>query len=176
MAKDPVCGMSVDETGAMHAERGGTRFFFCSEHCRTTFLTQLSSTTGQNDTRVEHSENDPRHRPPESAGTRNAGETSRHTTYTCPMHPEIEQDHPGDCPKCGMALEPTTVTAGTDDEEHAERRDMTRRFWIGAALTLPVFVLAMAHVIPALSKQSWVDGHICPSWSVSDVARRQVCS
>jgi hypothetical protein len=55
------------------------------------------------------------------------------------MHPEVQQDHPGDCPKCGMALEPKTVTAGTDDGENAELRDMTRRFWIGAALTLPVF-------------------------------------
>ncbi|MBY0247508.1 MAG: copper-translocating P-type ATPase [Nitrospiraceae bacterium] len=73
------------------------------------------------------------------------------------MHPEVQQDHPGSCPKCGMALEPKTVTAGTDDEENAELRDMTMRFWIGAALTLPVFVLAMAHVIPALGRQSWVE-------------------
>ena len=58
-----------------------------------------------------------------------------------------------------MALEPKTVTAGTDDEENAELHDMTRRFWIGAALTLPVFVLAMAHLIPALARQSWVDSH-----------------
>ena len=88
--------------------------------------------------------------------------------YTCPMHPEVQQDHPGNCPKCGMALEPKTVTAGTDDEENAELRDMTMRFWIGAALTLPVFVLAMAHLIPALAMQSWVDERcltldaICP--------------
>ncbi|MCK7513357.1 MAG: hypothetical protein MZV70_61200 [Desulfobacterales bacterium] len=51
------------------------------------------------------------------------------------------------------------MTAGTDDEENAELRDMTRRFWIGAALTLPVFVLAMAHLIPALATQSWADSH-----------------
>lgn len=82
---------------------------------------------------------------------------SGNTIYTCPMHPEVQQDHPGSCPKCGMALEPKTVTAGTDDEENAELRDMTMRFWIGAALTLPVFVLAMAHVIPALGRQSWVE-------------------
>jgi Cu+-exporting ATPase len=71
------------------------------------------------------------------------------TIYTCPMHPEIQQDKPGNCPKCGMALEPKTVTAGMDDEENVELRDMTKRFWIGAALSLPVFVLAMAHLIPA---------------------------
>jgi Cu+-exporting ATPase len=79
------------------------------------------------------------------------------TIYTCPMHPEVQQERPGDCPKCGMALEPMTVTASTDDEENAELRNMTKRFWIGAALTLPVFVLAMAHLIPALTNQSWVD-------------------
>ncbi len=73
--------------------------------------------------------------------------------YTCPMHPEIEQDLPGDCPICGMALEPKIPQSGTADteEENAELLDMTRRFWIGAALTLPVFLLAMAHLIPALN-------------------------
>jgi len=77
--------------------------------------------------------------------------------YTCPMHPEVQQEQPGDCPKCGMALERKTVTVGTDDEENVELRDMTKRFWIGAALALPVFVLAMTHLIPALARQPWVD-------------------
>ena len=75
--------------------------------------------------------------------------------YTCPMHPEVELDHPGDCPKCGMALEPKTVSAGDVVEDNAELRDVTRRFWIGAALTLPVFIVAMVHVIPALAHQGW---------------------
>ena len=79
--------------------------------------------------------------------------------YTCPMHPEVQQDHPGNCPKCGMTLELKTVTAGTNDDESAELRDMTRRFWIGAALALPVFVLAMAHLIPPLGRQPWVGGN-----------------
>ncbi|HTI71059.1 MAG TPA: HAD-IC family P-type ATPase, partial [Candidatus Limnocylindria bacterium] len=78
--------------------------------------------------------------------------------YTCPMHPEIEQDHPGDCPKCGMALEPKTVSSAVSEDDQAELRDMTRRFWIAAALTLPVFVVAMAHIIPALAHQNWLDG------------------
>ncbi len=77
--------------------------------------------------------------------------------YTCPMHPEIEQDHPGDCPKCGMALEPKTVSAADTTEDDTELRDMTRRFWIGATLTLPVFIVAMAHVVPMLAHQSWLD-------------------
>lgn len=90
-------------------------------------------------------------------GTTTIVPASGNTIYTCPMHPEVQQDHPGDCPKCGMALEPKTVTAGTEDEENAELRDMTKRFWIGALLTLPVFVLAMAHVIPVLGRQPWVE-------------------
>lgn len=80
--------------------------------------------------------------------------------YTCPMHPEVRQDHPGPCPKCGMTLETATPIAGghaTDDAEGAELRDMTRRFWIGAVLTLPVFLLAMSHLIPALGRQAWLD-------------------
>src|ERR1017187_3929294 len=80
--------------------------------------------------------------------------------YTCPMHPEVQQDHPGNCPKCGMTLEPKTVTTGTDDAENADLRDMTKRFKVGAVLALPVFVLAMAHLIPVLGKQSWVDSDV----------------
>src|SRR5271156_2824879 len=74
--------------------------------------------------------------------------TSAKPQYTCPMHPEIRQDHPGNCPKCGMTLELKTATAGTADDEGAELRNMTMRFWMGAALTLPVFVLAMVHLVP----------------------------
>jgi Cu+-exporting ATPase len=82
------------------------------------------------------------------------------TQYVCPMHPQIVRDEPGDCPICGMTLEPKAVTAGADHEDNAELRDMTKRFRIGAALTLPVFVLAMAHLVPALARQSWVDGSV----------------
>ncbi|MBP2666684.1 MAG: heavy metal translocating P-type ATPase, partial [Firmicutes bacterium] len=80
--------------------------------------------------------------------------------YTCPMHPEVLQDRPGYCPKCGMALERKTVTAGMDGEEDIELRYMTKRFQIGALLTVPVFLLAMAHVVPALTELSWVDSHV----------------
>jgi Cu+-exporting ATPase len=69
------------------------------------------------------------------------------TIYTCPMHPEIEQPHPGDCPKCGMALEPQALTA-IEPEENGELRDMTRRLWIAVFGALPVFVLAMGHLFP----------------------------
>jgi len=66
--------------------------------------------------------------------------------YTCPMHPEIVRDQPGACPKCGMALEPRTVTAGEDD--NPELRDMRRRFWFAAILTVPVVLLAMGDMLP----------------------------
>jgi len=73
------------------------------------------------------------------------------TEYTCPMHPEIVQDHPGNCPKCGMALEARTVEV---EEKNAELVDMSRRLWIGGALALPVFVLAMtADMAPGLLPQ-----------------------
>jgi P-type Cu+ transporter len=69
------------------------------------------------------------------------------TVWTCPMHPEVKQDHPGDCPICGMALEPSVATV--DEGEDEELRSMTRRFWVGAALSLPVLILAMSHLVPA---------------------------
>src|SRR3954464_1924501 len=81
------------------------------------------------------------------------------TLYTCPMHPEIERDAPGDCPICGMALEPKTISAGAAEDD-SELTDMTRRLWIGAALTLPVFLLAMSHLFPN-----------APEWTSGDVSR-----
>ncbi|HEX4706404.1 MAG TPA: copper-translocating P-type ATPase [Candidatus Udaeobacter sp.] len=77
--------------------------------------------------------------------------------YTCPMHPQIEQDHPGNCPICGMTLEPKNIVPESE-QENAELRDMTRRFWIGAALSVPVFILAMWHMLP--SAPHWVQGDI----------------
>ena len=83
-----------------------------------------------------------------------AWKSAAKTIYTCPMHPEIERDQPGACPKCGMALEPKTAAAEPEDD--GELRDMTRRLWIGAALALPVFVLAMAHLFSGAPH--WVMG------------------
>jgi Cu+-exporting ATPase len=79
--------------------------------------------------------------------------------YTCPMHPQIERDHPGNCPICGMTLEPKRPVA-EGDEDSAELRDMTRRFWISVALALPVFLIAMAHLFPH-----------APEWVASDPSR-----
>ena len=75
--------------------------------------------------------------------------------YTCPMHPQIERDQPGNCPICGMALELKTIVAG-EPEENAELHDMTHRFWIGVVLSAPVFALAMAHIFP--NAPHWVQG------------------
>ena len=144
VTKDPICGMTVDKATAIHADRDGENFYFCSDHCRQKFLSTPAATKQEE----------------KSVTTKQEEKPQDKAIYTCPMHPEVQQNHPGDCPKCGMALEPKTVTAGTDDEENVELRDMTRRFWIGAALTLPVFILAMAHLIPVLGEQSWVDGHV----------------
>ncbi|MDN3520004.1 heavy metal translocating P-type ATPase [Halomonas ramblicola] len=124
--KDPVCGMDVDphatEHRASHADR---TWYFCSGRCRDRFEADPEAYLGDG----EPSE-------PAPPGT----------IYTCPMHPEIRQEGPGDCPICGMALEPETVTADSGPSE--ELRDMTHRLWIGLALALPVLVLEMGgHVI-----------------------------
>ncbi len=172
--------MEVDPTeAAAVVERPGEKFYFCSTDCRDEFVrpNQAEQTRCHGD----HDEATCPTRPAarkyfcpmcegvesDEPGTcpkcgmaldRNPAAPAS-TVYTCPMHPQIEQDHPGDCPICGMALEPKNVTAGAG-EENAELRDMTRRFWIGLALALPVFALAMSHMIPG-----------APAWMQGDVSR-----
>ena len=121
-AVDPVCGMTVDpKTTPHHAEHGGETFHFCSAGCRTKFKADPEKYLAKD--RAEA--------PPAPPGT----------IYTCPMHPEIRQVGPGSCPICGMALEPETITA--DSGPNPELADMTRRFWVAVALSLPVFALEM---------------------------------
>ena len=144
-ATDPVCGMSVDIATAKHkSEHAGQTHYFCSAGCRTKF------------------EADPARYPAKPArghGTHahdhahaeaKAPAAPDGTIYTCPMHPEIRQVGPGTCPICGMALEPETVTA--DSGPNPELIDMTRRFWIGAALALPVLVLEMGGHLTGLHR------------------------
>lgn len=88
-------------------------------------------------------------------------ESHSRTVYTCPMHPEVERDGPGSCPKCGMDLEPRTVATDADDGD-PELVSMTRRFWVSAALTLPVFVLSMAPMV-GIPVNEWV-GHTASTW------------
>jgi len=117
----------MDEATALRAEPDGETFCFCSDRCRQRFLSTPATAK------------------PEEKSQGKA-------IYTCPMHPEVQQDKPRDCPKSGMALEPKTVTAGTNEGENAELRDMAKRFWIGAELTLSLYILAMAHLIPAVAR------------------------
>jgi Cu+-exporting ATPase len=121
--KDPVCGMSVDpHTAAHRADHDGHPYYFCSAGCRTKFIADPAKYL----TPTELQSHEP---VPEG------------TIYTCPMHPEIRQVGPGACPICGMALEPAVMTAETPP--NPELADFTRRFWIGLALTIPVFILEM---------------------------------
>lgn len=139
--KDPVCGMIVNPAETPHhAEHSGSTYHFCSADCRTKFIADPERYLAPAPALVEVPEG---------------------TTWTCPMHPEVRQDHPGACPICGMALEPATVTA--DSGPSPELADMTRRFWIGLVLALPVLVLEMGgHIFPALhhvvpmSVSTWV--------------------
>jgi Cu+-exporting ATPase len=201
MAKDPICGMTVDESTPLRAERDGLTYYFCSEHCRKKFVDRVEpvhsipvSAVSKDASSASQAKHDHSHHAHVAATVipsvaakyfcpmcpgvesdkpgdcpkcgmaleRNPtwiAPESGNTIYTCPMHPEVQQDHPGDCPICGMRLEPMTVSASSDEEENAELRDMTKRFWIGAALTLPVFAMAMAHLIPAIASQSWAGSH-----------------
>jgi Cu+-exporting ATPase len=130
-AVDPVCGMKVDPATArfQHSHHGHT-YYFCGAGCRTKF-------TADPDKYLNKSAAQPM---PEAA---------KGTIYTCPMHPQIRQVGPGFCPICGMALEP--VSAGEETGPSPELIDMTRRFWIGTALTVPTVVLEMAAHFPGLN-------------------------
>ena len=131
--QDPVCGMDVSpEDSAGEKQYQGETYFFCSEKCLKKF------------------ENDPEAWLGEKKSKPAAQDDQR--VYTCPMHPEVEQEGPGDCPKCGMDLEPKEVSA--DEEENPELKAMTRRFWICLALTLPVFVIAMSEAVPGVDLQN----------------------
>ena len=119
---DPVCGMTVDPRSAAGShEHGGKTYYFCSKHCLHAFKADPDKYLAKAAPAPE----------PAPAGAQ----------YTCPMHPEIVRDGPGSCPKCGMPLVPI---AGTGEADDSELRDMTRRLWIGVALSIPLVVLAMA--------------------------------
>ncbi|HWX67468.1 MAG TPA: heavy metal translocating P-type ATPase [Rhodanobacter sp.] len=119
--KDPVCGMTVDpHTAKYRAEHDGHTHYFCSARCHEKFVANPSAYL------------DGRMAPPAVVPG---------AIYTCPMHPEVQQVGPGDCPKCGMALEP--MMPSLDEDDGGELSSMTQRFWALLALTVPVFVLAM---------------------------------
>ena len=132
--------MTVNPREARHfSQHAGKTWYFCAARCREKF------------------ENDPTQY---LDGSPTEQKTLPGALFTCPMHPEIQQQGPGDCPICGMALEPEEITA--DSEPSAELLDMNRRFWLGLMLALPVFILEMSshffHTDSLISPQvsNWV--------------------
>ena len=155
---DPVCGMKVDSESGRSLEHAGKRYYFCSQHCVEKFsadpdkylkpVASAPATTAPSAggyTCPMHPE--VRQATPGSCPKCGMAlepvnpmpAKSNVTEYTCPMHPQIVRSEPGSCPICGMALEPRNASA----EDNAELNDMSRRFWVSAALALPVFLLAM---------------------------------
>jgi len=140
--KDPVCGMMVDPHATTHrAQYQGKPYYFCSSGCQSKFMVEPAKYA----------------RPAEDGKAEPVPEV---TIYTCPMHPEVRQVGPGSCPICGMALEPVLVSA--EAAPNAELIDMKRRFWIGLALALPVFVMEMGghltgldHLVPR-NLSNWI--------------------
>ncbi|MHB1077750.1 heavy metal translocating P-type ATPase, partial [Thiobacillus sp.] len=153
--------MTVEpDASTAHAEHAGMKYYFCSQRCCDKFVAEPSRYAGNHavapqpetvkDAKTVYT--CPMHPEVQQPGPgvcpkcgmslepMGGAVAAPKTEYTCPMHPEVVQDHPGNCPKCGMALEPRTVAVEEDD---AELRDMTRRFWVGAVLSMPVLFSAM---------------------------------
>jgi len=136
---DPVCGMTVDPHTAKHrAEHRGHTYYFCNPGCRSKFIAD----------------------PQKYLGAREPEPVVEGAIYTCPMHPEIRQAGPGACPICGMALEPELASA--DSSPNPELADMTRRFWIGLVLSLPILALEMGghltnlHMLLGKMPSNWI--------------------
>ncbi len=165
MATDPVCGMQVDErTAAGSSVFEGSTSYFCSAGCKKKFDANPSAYVGARPPAgiTAPAEHTPQRDPPagDSSGTVRdmpvtAAAVAPGTIYTCPMHPEIRQVGPGNCPKCGMALEPLLATAA---EDNSELQDMTRRFWVSVALALPLLVITMSEFVPGLNLHHLVSG------------------
>ncbi len=144
-AKDPVCGMSVEPAKAAGSyEYGGKKWYFCGLHCLEKFRNDPQRYTGEKAAVELHAM---------------AAAAPRGAAYTCPMHPEIVRNGPGACPICGMALEPMVATL--DDQGNPELDDMQRRFWISAALTASVLLMAMGGMFGAQlfahGTETWIE-------------------
>lgn len=177
---DPVCGMKVSSDAAAETIKhdGGT-FHFCSKGCAEKFRKDPAQYLHRDNADAWETQaaiyTCPMHPEVERRGAGNCPKCGmalepkypatrkRKTRYTCPMHPDVIQDKPGACPKCGMALEPMTARAGEGEEEDGELNDMTRRFWVGVALTLPVLLLAMGPIV-RLPVREWT-GHGPAKWA-----------
>lgn len=190
LAKDPVCGMTVDPAKAKAtAEHAGQKYYFCCTACaqkfesnpekyvtpKPTLVTIGAPTLMPKPLATETPASTKAQRPtayvcpmcPEVRDSKAAACPScgmalepefpaalTKIEYTCPMHPEIIRDQPGNCPICGMALEARTVTA--TEQDNPELREMTRRFWVSVALTLPLLAIAMADMLPGMPVQRFL--------------------
>jgi len=143
-AIDPVCGMTVDPREALSHIHAGASYYFCSQHCHDRFSA------------------DPEEFLEPAAAQQPAAEAAPGSIWTCPMHPEIRQDKPGPCPICGMALEPLNPTA--EEGDNAELRDMTRRFLISAALSIPLLWAMFGEFIPSIDPMMML-GHGPVAWA-----------
>jgi len=132
LAKDPVCGMTVDPRKAADSfDYNGQTYYFCSTSCLEKFRAEPERFLNARVTQKEIQRTPPK---------------ASKVEYTCPMHPQIVRDAPGNCPICGMALEPRTVSLA--EEKNPELEDMTRRFWVGVVLTVPLLLIAMSEIVP----------------------------
>ncbi|MBX3576929.1 MAG: heavy metal translocating P-type ATPase [Rhizobiaceae bacterium] len=140
-ATDPVCGMTVDRASARHfLKHEGQKHYFCSAGCKGKFEAEPARYAAGRPAE-----------PPAPKGTK----------FTCPMHPEVVRDGPGDCPICGMALEPMGVPTG-EEGPNPELVDFTRRLWVSAALSIPLLVIAMGPML-GLPVREWI-GEPLASW------------
>ena len=156
---DPVCGMPVTTESVHRHERDGRMYYFCSANCLGKFTADPArnvhdATDGLPATQAQpqplpEAQTEPQ---PQAKAT---PPTAAKTIYTCTMHPQIRQDHPGDCPLCGMRLVPLLPTAG-EDEEDPELRSMTRRFWVSSVLSVPLLLMAMHEILP-FDLSAWLD-------------------
>lgn len=158
--KDPVCGMNITQDSTYHHEYEAKKYYFCSQKCQSKFISDpklyiLNLEKSKNIEKTighHHSSNN------SSLVPINQKNIDNGTLYTCPMHPEIRQDHPGNCPKCGMALEPLLLEL--EEEDNPELRDFKRRFWWTLPLTIIVTFLAMfGHQLNLfdMAVQSWIE-------------------
>ena len=156
--RDPVCGMAVTEASEHRSTHLGNTYLFCSTRCKAKFDADPARYASGDAGIGTGSGNAPHHHASTAVSPAPAASpTAPGPIYTCPMHPEIRQDHPGTCPKCGMTLEPLLPDL---DDDNPELRDFSRRFWWTLPLTLVVLALAMLgerlHLMD-MATQSWVE-------------------
>lgn len=147
--KDPVCGMSVTAESTHRLEHDGRPYYFCSTDCQTRFATNPSAYIDQPPVPEA---------PPAATAATEAAADAAGVIYTCPMHPQVRQEHPGNCPICGMTLEP--LLPDLDEDENPELTSFTQRFWWTLPLTVVVTLLAMfGHRLGwfDMATQSWIE-------------------